>query len=1107
MLCICVLDDPSKKCRYDAPCLQDSGGPSFEDTGSELDIFDFGLGKGNGASVELVASIKTASRFASVAWTAYSGDRDQYPMGLIAGGMVDGVVHIWDPAKIMEKNAEGQDANTGRILTLPTQSDGAIKALAFNPLEPFNLAVGGPNGTSWIVDLSSSNPQLKEPCPGHSQKAEITSIAWNSQVSHIVATSAADGSVAVWDLNAKKAWCELRAEAGVAVSDLVWNPKQGLHLLTASADDRNPVIKVWDLAASTSMPVQQMAGHQGGILQLSWCPHDDTLLLSTAKDTRTFLWDLSTMQAIAELPNEAEAEDASSVAAQQNASALFAQATSYGQKHMRHQVTWSPHKRGVALTCSLNRKVQAHSILSLATRSGRPPAWMKPASTAISTSFGGSFLTCIKGERTVKVATIPEQKAFVGLSNKMEKDLESLSIGDFCRLQQEQHRLAQSYSEARTWGFLRVLFEGNARQALLEHLGFKSDEDISLKSVSSEGGESKVDEITNGVSLTGISSPSKMSSKAQGKIERAMVVGNFEAAVEICFQSGNLADALLLASCGGADLWAKTQQRYFEMCSDRPYLAIVKAVMRNQLGDLITERPQTSWQETLAILSTYGASEEFPKLCISLGQRLEAGGDAASASLCYMCALSLDDTVKYWKDKLEQATNKSKGTENSDMLSLHQFVIKVHVMLKAIASSESTANELSDDVAQLFLKYATILAEQGSFTSAAKYIKGTSMEAKVLRDRLYRSRFSQGCLVAMGGVAPEFPYSMASVGTSRGQVYAQQQREAAKQAEMQRLQQEQQRQEAAKAYEQQKLAYEQQQQQQQQAHGHHQQQIQSTSQASVVSRGSTNAAAATKVDALLPGWVALQDPSSGRTYYANQSTGESSWEKPVAPAPAPQPSAPQPTATPVAQQSYEQPMTNASTHSTTTPKKQTLASKYGDGFVTSASDPKLAYQYGNVGTGNPYGGAERPGTAASAVGASGFEQAPVSSTMNVDEMTLSDDVAAIRDSLMSVAEAIRVAQLTGGDKRQLAEAEKGIAVVVKKLARGAIDADMKAQVSSLSTALVNRDFATASHTQTSLVNSAWKEQKDWLKGIKLLIQLASKKLPQAVPAGYQQNGY
>lgn len=109
----------------------------------------------------------------------------------------------------------------------------------------------------------------------------LRQVAWNTQVAHIVASACGDGSAVVWDLRQKKPWCEIRCEAsGIAVSDLAWNPTQGLYIITASADDRNPVMKVWDLRASTTMPLATLAGHTQGILSIDWCPHDDTLLLS-----------------------------------------------------------------------------------------------------------------------------------------------------------------------------------------------------------------------------------------------------------------------------------------------------------------------------------------------------------------------------------------------------------------------------------------------------------------------------------------------------------------------------------------------------------------------------------------------------------------------------------------------------------------------------------------------------------------------------------------------------------------------------------------------------------------------------------------------------------
>jgi WD40 repeat protein len=68
--------------------------------------------------------------------------------------------------------------------------------------------------------------------------------------------------------------------------------KQGLHLVTASGDDKNPVLKLWDLRSSTSLPLATLQGHTEGILSVSWCPNDASLLMSCGKDNKTLMWDL-----------------------------------------------------------------------------------------------------------------------------------------------------------------------------------------------------------------------------------------------------------------------------------------------------------------------------------------------------------------------------------------------------------------------------------------------------------------------------------------------------------------------------------------------------------------------------------------------------------------------------------------------------------------------------------------------------------------------------------------------------------------------------------------------------------------------------------------------
>lgn len=236
-----------------------------------MDLYDLKLSEGAATPV-LLGSVKTESRFSSVSWSpATLGDL--YPMGILAGGMENGVVHIWNPENILLDKPS-------LITSFEAHASGPVKALKFNPLNPTQLASGGSDGKVLIVDLKEHD-NIFMPCEGSQQHAQITALAWNTQVSHIVASAAADGTVAVWDLKSKKAWCELRCEtAGQAVADVEWNPSEGLHLVTASADDRNPVIKLWDLRSSTSMPLATLSGHSKGILGIGWCPHDEHLLLS-----------------------------------------------------------------------------------------------------------------------------------------------------------------------------------------------------------------------------------------------------------------------------------------------------------------------------------------------------------------------------------------------------------------------------------------------------------------------------------------------------------------------------------------------------------------------------------------------------------------------------------------------------------------------------------------------------------------------------------------------------------------------------------------------------------------------------------------------------------
>ena len=46
-------------------------------------------------------------------------------------------------------------------------------------------------------------------------------------------------------------------------------------------------------------------------------------------------------------------------------------------------------------------------------------------------------------------------------------------------------------------------------------------------------------------------------------ISQALLVGDYESAVDLCLHGGRMADAIVIASAGGATLLEKTQKRYF----------------------------------------------------------------------------------------------------------------------------------------------------------------------------------------------------------------------------------------------------------------------------------------------------------------------------------------------------------------------------------------------------------------------------------------------------------------------------------------------------------------------------------------------------------------
>ena len=108
-----------------------------------MELYDLSMSGQESKHPLLLGSVKTQSRFASLGW---SGGSDLHSMGLLAGGMENGIVNIWNPQGVVEQQG-------GLIATMSQHaSSGPVKALQFNSLRPTQLATAGSDGKLLITD-------------------------------------------------------------------------------------------------------------------------------------------------------------------------------------------------------------------------------------------------------------------------------------------------------------------------------------------------------------------------------------------------------------------------------------------------------------------------------------------------------------------------------------------------------------------------------------------------------------------------------------------------------------------------------------------------------------------------------------------------------------------------------------------------------------------------------------------------------------------------------------------------------------------------------------------------------------------------------------------
>ncbi|KAM5552083.1 hypothetical protein ABKV19_026777 [Rosa sericea] len=737
---------------------------------ANIEIFKLDL-QSDDRDLPVVGESTSSERFNRLSWSkpaAGSGSQD-FGLGLIAGGLVDGTIDIWNPLTLI-RSETGENASVERL----TRHKGPVRGLEFNAIAPNLLASGADDGEICIWDLANpTEPTHFPPLRGSGSAAqgEISFLSWNSKVQHILASSSYNGTTVIWDLKKQKPVISFADSVRRRCSVLQWNPDVATQLVVASDEDGSPSLRLWDMRNILS-PVKEFVGHTKGVIAMSWCPNDSSYLLTCAKDNRTICWDTVSAEIVCELP---------------------------AGTNWNFDVHWYPKVPGVISASSFDGKIGIYNIEGCS-RYGvgesdfgagplRAPKWYKRPAGA-SFGFGGkivSFHPSSSGVSEVYVHSLVTEQSLVDRSSEFESAIQNGERSSLRALCDKKAQESESADDQETWSLLRVMFEddGTARTNLITHLGFSVPEETKetvQDDLSAEVNAPGIEDSTTDKPGLGAEKETTIFPSDNGEdffnnlpspkadtphstsgdkfvagdtvpitdqvqeepdepeesadpsfdesVQHALAVGDYKGAVAKCISANKMADALVIAHAGGPTLWERTRDQYLKL-SHSPYLKIVSAMVSNDLSSLVNTRPLKFWKETLAVLCSFSSIEAWEDLCNTLAARLIAAGNTLAATICYICAGNIDKTVDIWSRNL---TTDHEGRSYVDLLQ--------ELMEKTIVLALATGQKrFSASLCKLVEKYAEILASQGLLTTAMEYLKllgsdELSPELVILRDRI-----------------------------------------------------------------------------------------------------------------------------------------------------------------------------------------------------------------------------------------------------------------------------------------------------------------------------------------------------------------------------------
>ncbi|XP_055652195.1 protein transport protein Sec31A isoform X11 [Falco peregrinus] len=757
-------------------------------TSASLEIFELDLSDPS-LDMKSCATFSSSHRYHKLIWGPHSMNSGERVSGVLIAGGENGNVILYDPAKVIAGDAEV-------VIAQKDKHTGPVRALDVNMFQTNLVASGANESEIYIWDLNNFATPMT---PGVKTQPleDISCIAWNRQVQHILASASPSGRTTVWDLRKNEPIIKVSDHNNrMHCSGLAWHPDVATQMVLASEDDRLPVIQMWDLRFASS-PLRVLENHTRGILAIAWSMADSELLLSCGKDAKILCSNPNTGEVLYELPTNTQwcfdiqwcprnpaVLSAASFDGRISIYSIMGGSTDGLRQKQVDQLSSSfgnldPFGTGQSLPpLQLPQQTAPQSIVLPLKK---PPKWIRRPVGA-SFSFGGKLVTFENAKSQqqpgieqqqqqrhhVYVSQVVTEEEFLARSNQLQEAVQSEGFVSYC---QRKIDMAQADFEKNVWAFLKVNFEEDSRVKYLELLGYRKD-DVRKKITSAlnkegladgdsgeapaESDESALNEGDEGQATEEQSLGQRVKDHKQeaedvgsakttfnisvsgdvdGLITQTLLTGNFESAVDLCLHDNRMADAIILAIAGGQELLSRTQEKYFAKMQSK-ITRLITAVVTKNWKEIVQSCDLQNWREALAAVLTYARPDEFAALCDLLGNRLESEGDSllqTQACLCYICAGNVEKLVACW----------TKARDGNSPLSLQDLIEKVVILRKAVQLTQAVdPNAVGALLAEKMSQYANLLASQGSIAAALTFLPTNTNQPNImlLRDRLCRAQ-------------------------------------------------------------------------------------------------------------------------------------------------------------------------------------------------------------------------------------------------------------------------------------------------------------------------------------------------------------------------------